>query len=94
MIHILANDFYISNKMTYTCLYCSWTFATPYTLKCHISEKHQYIDEDEPSHSTIKYDEPDLWSDNLLIDEVNFWNEDLPTKMIRSWYCNFRIENN
>ena len=46
--------------MTYTCLHCYRTFATPYALKRHISEKHQYIDEDEPSHSTIKYDEPDL----------------------------------
>ena len=70
--------------MTYTCLHCSRTFATPYALKHHISEKHQYIDEGEPSHSTIKYDEPGLWSDNLPIDEANLWDEDLPTKMVRS----------
>ena len=60
MIHILANDFYTSNKMTYTCLHYSRTFATLYVLKYHISKKYQYIDEGEPSHSIIKYDKSDL----------------------------------
>ena len=80
--------------MIYTCLYYSWNFVIPYVLKCHISEKYQYINEDEPSHSTIKYDKPGFWRDNLPIDEANLWDEDLPTKIVRSWYCNFRIENN
>ena len=46
--------------MTYDCIHCSRTFATPYALKRHISAKHQYIDEGKPSHSNIPYDEPSL----------------------------------
>ena len=61
MIYILANDFNISNKITYTYLYYSQIFATPYALKCYISEKYQYIDKSEPSYSNIQYDESDLW---------------------------------
>ena len=46
--------------MTYDYIHCSRTFATPYALKRHISAKYQYIDEGEPSHSNIPYDEPGL----------------------------------
>lgn len=66
--------------MAYECLHCSRTFATPYALKRHISEKHQYIaeDEGETSRSNIPYDEPGLWDEDLPIDDSSLWNEDLP----------------
>jgi len=38
--------------MTYSCLYCSRTFATPFGLKRHISEKHQYCHIEETSQSS------------------------------------------
>ena len=44
--------------MTYDCIYYSRTFATSYALKRYISAKYQYIDEGEPFHSNIPYDEP------------------------------------
>ena len=69
--------------MTYDCIHCSRTFATPYALKRHISAKHQYIDEGEPSHSNIPYDEPGIW-DDLSIDEHTLWDEKLPTEMVIS----------
>ncbi|RIA97224.1 hypothetical protein C1645_814296 [Glomus cerebriforme] len=51
--------------MTFKCLHCSQTFATPYALKYHISVNYQYIaeDEGETSYSNILYEEPDLWND-------------------------------
>lgn len=74
--------------MTYKCLHCSRTFATPYALKRHISDKHQYIaeDEGETSHLNIPYDEPGLWDEDLPIDDPSLWEEDLPfeDQMVRS----------
>jgi hypothetical protein len=66
--------------MVYECLHCSRTFATPYALKRHISEKHQYIaeDEGETSRSNIPYDELGLWDEDLPIDDSSLWDEDLP----------------
>jgi len=56
--------------MTYNCLHCSRTFATPYGLKRHISDKHQYINEEEgeTSHSELPYEEPGLWDDDFIMD--------------------------
>jgi len=74
--------------MTYKCLHCSRTFATPYALKRHISDKHQYIaeDEGETSRSNIPYNEPGLWDEDLPTEEPSFWDEGLPTEdqMVRS----------
>jgi len=68
--------------MVYNCLHCSRTFATPYTLKRHISDKHQYIveDEGETSRLNIPYDEPGLWDDDLPVNEPGLWDGDLPTE--------------
>ncbi|GBC09808.1 hypothetical protein RclHR1_09120005 [Rhizophagus clarus] len=52
--------------MTYKCSYCSCTFSSTYALKRHISDKHQYIDEDEEVtfQSNMPHEEPDLWDDD------------------------------
>ena len=58
--------------MVYNCLHCSRIFATPYALKRHISDKHQYDfaeDESETSCSNILYEKLGLW-DNLPIEEL------------------------
>ena len=41
--------------MTYECIHCRRTFASPYGLKRHISAKHQYINAEgsETSHSKL-----------------------------------------
>ena len=66
--------------MTYTCLHCSRTFSTPYALKRHISDKHQYHiieEEGKSSHSNLPTEEPGLWDDDLLINYLkNLWDED------------------
>lgn len=66
--------------MTYSCLHCSRTFATPYALKRHISDKHQYISEEEgeSSHSNMPYEEPGLWDDDLPTEDQGLWDDDLP----------------
>jgi len=68
--------------MVYNCLHCSRTFATPYALKRHISDKHQYIaeDEGETSRLNIPYDEPGLWDYDLPVNEPGLWDGDLPTE--------------
>jgi len=68
--------------MTYQCIHCSRTFSSPYSLKRHISDKHQYIsdDEGEASYSNrLPYEESDLWDDNLPTDD-DIWDDDLPTE--------------
>ena len=68
--------------MIYKCEHCSRTFATPYALKGHISDKHQYIAEDKgkTSRSNVPYyEEPGLWGD-LPIEEPDLWDDDLPTE--------------
>lgn len=59
--------------MTYNCLHCSRTFATPYALKRHISAKHQYIEEVEgetsQSQLNLPYEEPGLWDDDFIMEE-------------------------
>jgi len=77
--------------MTYTCLHCSRTFATPYALKRHISDKHKYTDEDEgeTSRLNLPYEEPGLWDDDLPTKEPSLWDlqteepiwDDLPTEV-------------
>jgi len=65
--------------MIYKCEHCSRTFATPYALKRHISDKHQYIaeDEGETSHSNIP---SGIWDNDLPIKESGLWDDDLPTE--------------
>ena len=67
----------------YQCLYCTRTFATPYTLKYHISDKHPYIDENEgkTSKSAIPYkEEPGLWDNNYLpIKKTVRWDNLVPS---------------
>jgi hypothetical protein len=65
--------------MTYTCLHCSRTFATPQGLKRHIFEKHQYdIDESEDEGAAIQMNESDLWDDEdkPYEEEPGLWDED------------------
>ncbi|CAG8735383.1 5522_t:CDS:1, partial [Funneliformis mosseae] len=58
--------------MTYKYQCCKHTFAFPYTLKWHISAKHQFIineNEDEmETESIIPNEEPDLWDKDFIID--------------------------
>ena len=70
----------------YSCLHCSRTFATPYALKRHISNKHQYISEEEgeSSRANIPYVEPGLQDNDLPMDyaeDQGLWDEDL--QMVR-----------
>jgi Plavaka transposase len=56
--------------MTYQCLHCSRIFSTPSGLKRHISDKHQYIDEGEPSQSNLlPYEEPGLWDEDFIMED-------------------------
>ena len=76
--------------MTYNCLHCSRTFATPYALKWHISDKHQYDveEEGESSHSNLPYVEPGLWDDDdnlLTYDESELWDELMNYSEVRLW---------
>ena len=49
--------------MGYQCLHCSRTFSTPFGLKRHISDRHQYIaNEGESSQSNLL---PVLVRDNI-----------------------------
>jgi len=52
---------------SYKCLHCERTFASPYGLKRHISDKHQYVNneiEDEGAPFQTKVvEEPGLWDD-------------------------------
>ena len=54
--------------MAYQCLHCSRTFSTPFGLKRHISDKHQYIDKGEPSQSNLPYEEPGLWDEDFIME--------------------------
>ena len=56
--------------MAYQCLHCSRTFSTPFGLKRHISDRHQYIDEGEPSQSNLlPYEEPGLWDEDFIMED-------------------------
>ena len=69
--------------MTYLCSYCDRTFSTSLALKRHISDKHQYIDEEEgaTSQSRMLYEEePGLWDDDFPTEETGLWDDDQPTK--------------
>src|SRR5271168_2138317 len=68
--------------MSYKCNYCSRTFAKPYGLKRHISDKHEYDveEEGETSHSNLPWEEPGLWSDD---DDNN--NNDVYREEPGSW---------
>ena len=59
-----------STEMTFKCLHYFCTFAIPYALKCHISEKHQYNtnkDEEEAFQSNIPYEELGLWDEDFTM---------------------------
>jgi hypothetical protein len=66
--------------MTYECIHCRRTFASPYGLKRHISAKHQYINAEgsETSHSNLPPVEAGLWDDdsNLPTVEAGLWDDD------------------
>ena len=71
--------------MSYKCNYCSRTFAKPYGLKRHISDKHEYDveEEGETSHSNLPWEEPGLWSDDdnnnnddVYREEPGLWDDD------------------
>src|SRR5881227_1442364 len=57
--------------MGYQCLHCSRTFSTPFGLKRHISDRHQYIaDEGESSQSNLlPYEEPGLWDEDFIMED-------------------------
>src|SRR3982074_903246 len=55
--------------MAYQCLHCSCTFSTPSGLKRHISNKHQYVDEGEPSQLNLPYEEPGLWDEDFIMED-------------------------
>src|SRR3989440_6157450 len=57
--------------MGYQCLHCSHTFSTPFGLKRHISDRHQYIaDEGESSQSNLlPYEEPGLWNEDFIMED-------------------------
>ena len=65
--------------MIYKCEHCSQTFATPYALKRHISDKYQYIAEDEGETSRLNI-LSGIWDNNLPIKESDLWDDDLPTE--------------
>ena len=71
--------------MVYECQHCFRTFATPYALKRHISNKYQYIAEDEGETSQPKTidkeneEDPNLWDDDEFlptIEETDIWGDD------------------
>src|SRR5271170_5364032 len=71
--------------MSYKCNYCSRTFAKPYGLKRHISDKHEYDveEEGETSHSNLPWKEPGLWDDDddnndlpSYCEEPGLWDDD------------------
>lgn len=81
--------------MSYKCLHCSRTFATPYALKRHISDKHQYNtneDEEEAFQGTISVpsEEAGLWDEDILYEEPGLWEEDFTmnySEVIRQLSC-------
>ena len=67
--------------MTYKCSYCSRTFATPYALKRHISDKHRYdLNENEETSQTNIVEEPGLWDDEdeetPIREEAGLWDDE------------------
>ena len=58
--------------MTYKCIHCRRTFASPYGLKCHISAKHQYINAkgSKTFHLNLPPVEAGLWDDDFIMDEL------------------------
>jgi hypothetical protein len=69
------------SSSSYKCLYCVRIFATPYGLKRHISERHQYNnddDEEESFQTNIIVEEPGLWDDYDVqtLEESGLWDED------------------
>ena len=52
---------------SFECKACSRTFASPYALKCHISDKHRNqvtSDSNDFRTSEMPYEEPGLWDDD------------------------------
>jgi hypothetical protein len=64
--------------MSYKCSHCSRFFSTPYALKRHISEKHQYNNIDEIGEAVTQTniaEELRLW-DEPYEEEPGLWDED------------------
>jgi hypothetical protein len=68
--------------MTFKCYYCERTFATPYALKRHISDKHRYNlneNEEETSQTNI-IEETGLWDDEdeetPIQEESGLWDDE------------------
>ena len=56
--------------MTFQCSYCSRIYSNAYGLKRHISDKYQFINDQEKTIS-LKiplYEEPDLWDEEFTLD--------------------------
>lgn len=68
--------------MTFKCHYCERTFATPYALKRHISDKHRYnLNENEEETSQMNIvEEPSLWNDEdeetSIQEESGLWDDE------------------
>jgi Zinc-finger double-stranded RNA-binding len=65
---------------SFECKACSRTFASPYALKRHISDKHRNhdISDDDDGPSEMPYEEPGLWTDdddNVETSKVTYQEE-------------------
>src|SRR5213080_998965 len=67
--------------MGYQCLHCSRTFSTPFGLKRHISDRHQYIaNEGESSQSNLlPYEEPGLWDEDFIMEDEEYEEDETIT---------------
>jgi hypothetical protein len=69
------------SSSSYKCLYCIRTFATPYGLKRHISERHQYYNNEDEGESfqTNIVEEHGLWDDDdeaPTQEESGLWDDE------------------
>ena len=68
------------SSSSYKCLHCIRTFATPYGLKRHISERHQYYNNEDEGESfqTNIVEEPGLWDDDAAPtqEESGLWDDE------------------
>src|SRR5436853_7856242 len=64
--------------MGYQCLHCSRTFSTPFGLKRHISDRHQYISIDAEDSSGITLDD-------AINDKMHPQNTEWPNDIYREF---------
>src|SRR5205085_4390707 len=55
--------------MGYQCLHYSRTFSTPFGLKRHISDRHQYIADEGSQSNLLPYEEPSLWDEDFIMED-------------------------